>query len=83
MKYKVLWILLVEVAVLGLVFLLLNFRLAVGKTQSNKLVITSELGENMPVSMQRNDKISMVLVGEGPLVRSLQKALKEKNIKLE
>lgn len=78
MKNKVLWILLGGIVLLGLVFLLLNFRLAVGNTQSNKLIVTSELGKNMPVSMRRNGKISMVLVGEGPLVKELQKALKEK-----
>lgn len=78
MKNKVLWILLGGAVFLGLVFTLLNFRFAVGKIQSNNLIITSELGENKPVSMQRNNKISMVLVGEGPLARPLQKALKEK-----
>lgn len=31
----------------------------------------------MPVPMQRRDKISIVLVGKGPLVRALQKALTE------
>jgi len=35
------------------------------------------MGEDMPGPMERKDKISIVLVGEGPLVRVLQKALAE------
>lgn len=67
------------ILLLSAAFLLLNFRLALSSTQAGKLVAATELGnDNRPVSMQRNDKISLALVGEGPLVRALQKALTEK-----
>ncbi len=78
MKNKRLWILLGGIVLISAAFLLLNFRLAVSNTQAAKLLFTTDLGDNMPVSMQRKDKISIVLVGEGPLVRALQKALTEK-----
>ena len=78
MKNKRLWILLGAIALVSLAFLLLNFRVAVSNTQATKLIFTTDLGDNMPVSMQRNDKISVVLVGKGPLVSALQKALTEK-----
>jgi len=63
---------------LGAAFLFFNFRLAVSSTQAEKLVVTTDLGKDMPVSMQGNHKISMVLVGEGPMVNALQKRLFEK-----
>jgi hypothetical protein len=67
------------IALIGVAFLFLSFRLAVSNNQSTKLVAITDLGnDNMPVAMQRNDKISIVLVGEGPLARALQKALTEK-----
>jgi hypothetical protein len=77
MKDKRLWILLGGILLVGAAFLLLNFRLAASSTQAEKLLFTTDLGENMPVSMQRKDKISLVLLGEGPLVSSLHKALAE------
>ena len=78
MKNKRFWILLGGIVLLSAALLLLNFRLAVSNTQTSKLVFTTDLGENRPASMQRNDKISMVLVGEGPMVSPLQKTLSEK-----
>lgn len=77
MKYKRLWILLGGIVLISSAFLLLNFRVAVSNTQARKLTLTTDMGENMPVSMQRKDKISLVLVGERPLVSGLQKALVE------
>ncbi|HSM71246.1 MAG TPA: hypothetical protein VK851_06855 [Anaerolineales bacterium] len=71
------WILLGGILLIGAVFLLLDFRVAASNTQTGKLIFTTDMGENMPVHMQRRDKISIVLVGEGPLVRALQKALPE------
>ena len=78
MKNKRLSILLGGIALIGAAFLLLNFRLALSTTRAEKLLVTTDVGDNMPDPMQRNDKISVVLVGEGPLVRALQKTLTEK-----
>ena len=77
MKNKPLWILLGGIVLISAAFLLLNFRAAVSSTQTGKLITTMDLGDNMPVAMQRKDKISIVLVGEGPLVSALQKSLAE------
>jgi len=77
MKNKRLWILLGGIILASAVFLLLNFRLAVSSTQVSKLLFTTDMGVNMPVSMQQREKISIVLVGEGRQVSALQKALKE------
>jgi hypothetical protein len=79
MKNKRLLVLLGGILLLSAAFLLLNFRLALSSTQAGKLVAATDLGnDDRPVSMQRNDKITLALVGEGPLVRALQKALTEK-----
>ena len=78
MKNQRLWILLGGIVLISAAFLLLNFRVAVSSTQASNLVFTTDSGDNLPTPMQGNDKIRMVLVGEGPLVRALQKALTEK-----
>ena len=78
MKDKRVSILLGGLVLGSLAFLLLNFRLAVSNTQADKLLMTTDPGENLPVSMQSHDKISLVVVGEGPLVRAFQNALMEK-----
>ncbi len=77
MKNKRLWILLGGLILVGLAFLFLNFRVAVSNTQSNKLVATTDSGDKMQVPMQRNEKISMVLVGNSQLIRALQDRLTE------
>lgn len=77
MKNKRLWILLGGIVLISAAFLLLNFHVAASNTQVEKLILTTDMGDNMPVPMQRKDKISIVLVGEGPLVGALQKALTE------
>jgi hypothetical protein len=77
MKNKRLWILLGGIVLISAAFLLLNFRVAVSNTRAEKLIFTTDMGDNMPVPMQRKDKISIVLVGEGRLVSALQKALTE------
>ena len=79
MKNKRLLVWLGGSLLLSAAFLLLHFRVALSHTEAGKLVAATELGDdNMPVSMQRNDKISLALVGEGPLVPALQKTLMEK-----
>ena len=77
MKNKRLWIFLGGILLIGAAFLLLDFRVAASNTQTEKLIFTTDMGNNMPVPMQRRDKISIVVVGEGPLVHALQKALTE------
>ncbi len=75
MKNKRLWISLGVVILIGLAFLFLNFRVAVSNTQSNKLVATTDSGTKLQVPLQRNEIISMVLVGDSPLMRVLQETL--------
>ena len=75
MKDKRLAILLGSIVLSSAVFLLLNFRVAVSSNQSAKLVFTTDSGDNIPTPMQGNNKINMLLVGEGPLVRTVQKTL--------
>jgi hypothetical protein len=75
MKHKRLWILLGASLLVSAAFLLLNFRVAVGNIQSLQRIMVTEMDGNYPERLQSDDKISMVLVGEGPLVRALQKAL--------
>jgi len=75
MKNKRLWILLGGIALIGAAFLLLNFRVAASNTQVDKLIFTTDMGDNLPIPMQRRDKISIVMVGEGPLVGALRNSL--------
>ncbi len=75
MKHKRIWILLGGFIVLGAAFLFLNFRAAWSSTQSEKNVINTGLGEGLPYAMQRREKISIALVGQGPLTPALQTAL--------
>ncbi|MGW8144910.1 MAG: hypothetical protein ACWGN2_10975 [Anaerolineales bacterium] len=77
MKNRRLWILLAGIVLISAAFLLINFRVAASNTRTEKLIFNMDMGDNMPVPMQRRDKISIVLVGKGPLVRALQKALTE------
>jgi len=72
---KRLWILLGGIVLIGTAFLLLNFRVAASNTQVDKLIFTTDMGDNLPVPMQRRDKINVVLIGEGPLVGALQNSL--------
>jgi hypothetical protein len=73
-----LWILLGGIALMSAAFLLLNFRVAASNTQAGKLIFNMDYEENLPVPIQRKDKISLALVGKGPLVSPLQKALMER-----
>src|SRR5215208_4475261 len=78
MKDKRLWIWIGGILLVSAAFLLLNFRVAVGNTQSMQMIMVTELEGNYPERLQPDNKISMLLVGEGLLVRALQKALTEK-----
>jgi len=77
MKNKRFWMLFGGVVLIGATFLLLNFRVAASNKQTEKLIFTTDMGDNMPVAMQRRDKISIFLVGDGPMVGALQKTLME------
>jgi hypothetical protein len=72
---KWLWVLLGGIAFLGAAFWCLNFRIAASNTQSEKNITTTSMGYGLPDAMQRREKINLVLVGEGPLIPALQKAL--------
>ena len=63
------------IALLTAAFWGLNFRLAASNTKSEKNVMTTKMGERIPDAMQRREKINLVLLGEGPLIAALQKAL--------
>lgn len=78
MKYKRLWILLGGILLVSAAFLLLSFRVAVSNTQSLGMIMVTELEGDYPDRLQSDDTISVVMVGDGPLVRALQKALTEK-----
>jgi hypothetical protein len=60
---------------MGAAFLFLDFRVAVSNAQSEKNITTTGIGEGLPYAMQRRDKIVIAVVGDGPLVSALQKAL--------
>jgi hypothetical protein len=76
MKNKRLFILIGAIVLVIAAFWLLDFRLAFSSTGTEKLVMTTDMGEkNMPVAMQRKERLSLVMAGEGPLVEALQKAL--------
>ena len=77
MKDRRLWILPGALLLLSSAFLLLSFRVAVSNIQALHRIMVTELEGNYPERLQPDDKISLVLVGEGPLVRALQKALVE------
>src|SRR5512139_1906367 len=67
---------LIGAIVLVAAFWLLDFRLAFSSTVTEKLVMTTDMGvNNMPVAMQRRERLSLVMSGEGPLVEALREAL--------
>jgi hypothetical protein len=78
MKDKRLWVLLGGILLVSAAFLLPSFRVALGNIQSLQMIMVTELEGNFPDRLQPDDKISIVMAGEGPLVRALQKALAEK-----
>jgi hypothetical protein len=72
---KRLWIYLGGIAILGAAFWCLNFRIDASNTQSEKNITTTSIGDGLPNAMQHRRTINLVLVGEGPLIATLQKAL--------
>jgi hypothetical protein len=68
-------ILLGGIALLTAAFWGLNFRVAVSNPKSEKNITTTSIGDGLPYAMQRQEKIKLALIGEGPLIATLQKAL--------
>lgn len=75
MKNGRLWLLLGGIAFAAAAFLCLNFRVAASNTNSEKNITTTSIGDGLPNAMQSREKINLVLVGEGPSIAALQKAL--------
>ena len=73
MKNKRLWILLGGIVLIGAAFLLLDFRVAASNTQTEKLIFTTDMGDNMPAQSKaspfisfnrsRDDGLSLEMVG--------------------
>ncbi|HLO15804.1 MAG TPA: hypothetical protein VK206_13310 [Anaerolineales bacterium] len=63
------------ISLLTAAFLCLNFRVAYSNTESEKNITTTSIGDGLPYVMQRREKINLALIGEGPLIAALQKAL--------
>jgi hypothetical protein len=74
-KKSRIWILLGGFALLCAAFWGLNFRIAYSKTESEKNITTTSIGDGLPYVMQRQEKITLALIGEGPLIAALQKTL--------
>jgi hypothetical protein len=76
-QHRRLWILLASITSFFLAFWWLDFRLAASRTESEKNITTTSIGmeDQLPDAMQRRQTINLVLIGEGPLVIALQKAL--------
>lgn len=70
-----LWVILAGLALLGAAFLFANFHAAVSKTQAEHNITTTRGGEGLPEAMQRREKITIVVDGEGLLAEALQKAV--------
>jgi hypothetical protein len=69
------WILLGSLALLFAAFWCLNFRIAASNMKSEHNYSTTSIGDRLPAAMQRREKINLVLVGDGPLIAALPKAL--------
>jgi hypothetical protein len=74
---KWLWVLLGGIVLLWAAFWYLDFCIAASNTQSEKNVHTTgiEIADVLPDAVQRREKINLILVGEGPLIGALPKAL--------
>ncbi len=72
---KWLWVLLGGIVLVGAAFWCLNFRIAASNTKSEHNNSTTSMGDGLPDAMQRREKINLILVGEGPLMDALPKAL--------
>jgi hypothetical protein len=75
MKIRRIWFILGGLVLVIAAFLLINFHAAVSNTQAERNITTTSIGEGLPVAMQRRDKITIIVTGEGLLVPVLQKAM--------
>jgi hypothetical protein len=77
MKNKRLWILPGALVLIGAALLLLNSRMAVRGMQVIPSIMVTKL-DGYPDRLRPDEKISLVVAGEGPLAEALQNALAEK-----
>ena len=63
------------IALLTAAFWGLNFRVAYSNTETEKNITTTSIGDGLPYVMQRQEKIKLAFIEEGPLIAALQKAL--------
>ncbi len=75
-KYR-LWVFAGILSILILAFLLINFHAAGSNTRSQNNIVTSSMGDQLPVAMQRRDQITIVVEGDGLFVDTLQKSISE------
>ena len=75
MKIRQIAILLGGLALLIAAFLLINFRAAFSSTQAENNRSSVSIGDQMPNSMQRRDKITIIVEGDGLLARAIEKAV--------
>lgn len=74
-KSKWLWSVLGSLILIGMAFWFFNFRASVSNTQSDKTIIKTSLGEELPYPIQRREKISIIVDGDSLLDRLLRGAL--------
>jgi hypothetical protein len=72
---KWLWVLLGGIVLLWAAFWYLDFRIAASNMKSEHNNSMTSIGDGLPDAMQRREKINLVLVGEGPLIGELPRAL--------
>lgn len=78
MKNRRTWGFFAALVVLIAAFLLLNFRIAASNTQGEWNTFSTSSGEKMPDAMQRKEKITLVVTGDGPLAGALRSAIAAK-----
>jgi len=72
---KWIWVLLGGIVLFWAVFWYLNFRVAASNAKSEHNNSTTSIGDGLPDAMQRREKINLVLIGKGPMIGALPKAL--------
>lgn len=75
MKNRKTFLIIAVSAVIVAVFLLVNFRAAFSNTGAETIATTVSSGDTLPDAMQQRAKITLVVIGEGPLAPALEKSL--------
>ena len=76
LKKRRVWFLLGGIVALATAFWLLEFRGAQSNIRAERNVSTVSMGTQMPYAVQRRAKITIAVIGEGPLASAMQKALR-------